>query len=166
LPPGIDPVTEPFCRLTLRERLLDLGAGLLRQLDSAEAIDAGLLSLLAHIGAALDAIDRLNPPAHRRGGDPKAAERRKRDDDICALAKLLGSGSSIQRQAAHLAGRLARFQAMPNETAPERVLMREIVDNEAGVPSVERIRKILVKQRTPLDDQEPKLSHSSDQPGA
>jgi hypothetical protein len=144
--------------MTLRERLLALRDATLRHLDEGEAIDAGLLSVAANAGAVLDMLDALDADTSRRGGDPRAEQRAERDEDIRTLAALLGSAGSVQQRAAYLADRLVRFRAMPNETSPERVLMESIVKNEAGTPGAERIRKILVKQKTRLDDQKPGLS--------
>jgi hypothetical protein len=81
----------------------------------------------------------------KRGGDPYAEQRRKRDDNIRALVPLVAPGKSLEQQARDIAGRLTRYRPMPEETSPERRLMREIV--EVGLPiGADRIRKILGKQ--------------------
>src|SRR5215204_4045920 len=118
-----------------RDRLVALRDDALRQLAEADVIDAGLLALVAHVGAALAALDAAQESAatskceHRcRGGDPHAEQRARRDDAIRSLARLIGNGSSASRQARELAMLLSRFRPMPNESRPERRLMREVID--------------------------------------
>jgi hypothetical protein len=79
----------------------------------------------------------------RRGGDPRAEQRRRRDEAICALARLSGNGRPIEQQARDIAQRLDRYRPMPVETTPERRLMKEIED--LGLPPIgqRRISKIL-----------------------
>jgi hypothetical protein len=85
------------------------------------------------------------PAPSKRGGDPRAQQRRQRDSGIRALARLVGNGKPLGRQAQEIAGSLARYRPMPQETSPERRLMQEIA--EAGLPiGADRIRKILGKQ--------------------
>ena len=47
----------PDALAALRDRLLALRADLVRQLAASDALDAGLLTLVGHVGAALDALD-------------------------------------------------------------------------------------------------------------
>jgi hypothetical protein len=144
----------------LGDRLLALRDDLRHRL-AADALDATLLARLADVETVLAALERsapkrddlhvaeenstTRPTASRRGGDPNAEQRRKRDDKIRALVPLIAPGKPLEQQAREIAGRLARFRPMPEETSPDRRLMREIA--ETGLPiGAERIRKILVKQ--------------------
>ena len=111
---------------------------------------AGLLARARdHNPDAVEALARLVetqllPAAPRpRGGDPHAAERAQRDAALRQLAVLVGPSVSTERLARTLAGRLARFQPMPAETAPDRVLMREIVESGLPVPGPDRLARIL-----------------------
>ena len=99
------------------------------------------------------AVPRLNVtaqsavacPAQRRGGDPHAEKRRRRDEALCELHQLTGEGKPLEAWSRETARRLARFQPMPEETGAERRLMREITNT--GLPiGRRRIREILAKQ--------------------
>jgi hypothetical protein len=95
-----------------------------------------------------------NKPTKRRGGDPNAEQRRRRDEAICALANLTGKGKPIERQARDIAQRLDRYRPMPVETKPERRLMQEI--KHSGLPiGRRRISKILRDQTGALVAQRP-----------
>jgi hypothetical protein len=156
----------------LRERLLALRADALRQLAEADHLDTGLLALLANTSTVLATIEAeaataatpaLDPasPTHartrdrRRGGDPCADKRAARDEALRALARLNGNDAPVELVAREISNRLGRYRPLPDETIPERVLMRAVIDTGLPVPSAERIRKILglVKQRNRLDDQ-------------
>jgi hypothetical protein len=92
-------------------------------------------------GRRIGAVFRLN----RRGGDPCAEQRRRRDKAVCALHALTGKDKPLEPWAREVAQKLARFQPMPEETSPERRLMREIV--EPGLPiGPRRIKEIVAKQ--------------------
>ena len=79
----------------------------------------------------------------RRGGDPHAERRQHRNENILALARLIGGRPS--EQAEQIASRLVRYRPMLNETTPERRLMQKI--RESGLPVGGRqIRKILAQQ--------------------
>ena len=69
--------------------------------------------------------------AKRRGGDPREELRRQRDEDIRALAAVLGGKPSEQAQA--IASRLARYRPMPEETTPERQLIQKITGSGLSV---------------------------------
>jgi hypothetical protein len=103
---------------------------------------------------ALAAIQRMVRPMRPRGGDPRAEQRRQRDEAICALASLTGKGKSIERQARDIAQRLDRYCPMPVETTPERRLMQEIKESKLPVGQ-RRISKILRDQTGVLDAQQP-----------
>jgi hypothetical protein len=78
-----------------------------------------------------------------RGGDQRAAERAQRDAALRRLAVLIGADMPMERFARDLAARLKRFRPMPVETAPERLLMREIVASGLQVPGPDRLARIL-----------------------
>jgi hypothetical protein len=139
----------------LRERLHEMRDDALQQLADCDPLDAGLLALLGDIGAALAAIDGITSPPRRRGGDPCADKRADRDEALRALARLNGNDVPVELVARKISNRLGRYRPLPDETIPERVLMRAVIDTGLPVPSAERIRKILglVKQRNRLDDQ-------------
>src|SRR6185437_7281149 len=69
----------------------------------------------------------LRASSRPRGGDPRAVERARRDAALRRLAALMGTDMPTERLARDLAGRLKRFRPMPAETAPERVLMQQII---------------------------------------
>jgi hypothetical protein len=90
------------------------------------------------VGAALQ-------PKGRRGGDPQEEQRRQRDQDIRALAALIGGKPTQQAQA--IASRLSRYHPLTEEASPERRLMQKITGS--GLPvGRHRIRKILADQKT------------------
>jgi hypothetical protein len=82
----------------------------------------------------------------RRGGDPHAEQRRRRDEAIRTLAPLIARGASTEEQARVIARRLVTFHPMPQETSPERRLLREIKSAELPLVGHRRIREILAKQ--------------------
>src|SRR3954447_12312907 len=125
------------------------------------ACDTDLPALLsrarAHDRDAVEALARLvegqlSPTVPRpRGGDQRAAERARRDEALHRLAAMVGAGMPGERLARVLgpplarvlATRLARFRPMPTETAPDRVLMREIVTSGMPLPGPDRLARIL-----------------------
>jgi hypothetical protein len=96
------------------------------------------------------AVPKLNvietKPAKRRGGDPHAEQRQRRDEAICALHKLTGEGQHVEPWAREWAQRIGRFKPMmPVETDPVRQLMQEI--RETGLPvGGKRLGEIVAKQ--------------------
>jgi hypothetical protein len=78
-----------------------------------------------------------------RGGDRQAEKRRQRDDDIRALARLTGGGKPLPQVAQDLMKRCERYQPMPEETSPDRVLLRRISDTGLPVPRKRRLIDIL-----------------------
>jgi hypothetical protein len=66
-----------------------------------------------------------------------------RAEALRRLAALMGADVPTERVARDLAGRLARYCPMPAETAPERLLMREIVTSGPPVPGPDRLARIL-----------------------
>jgi hypothetical protein len=129
--------------LTLRERLLAVRDGALKQIDESEVIDAGLLSLAANASVVLDVLDKPDAGCARRGGDYNSGERAERDEALRSLASLIVPEKPAEEQARILAGRLARYQPMANETTPERVLMQKIAHSDLPVPKVDRLARIL-----------------------
>ena len=79
----------------------------------------------------------------RRGGDPRAARRARRDAALRALAKLTLEGGSAERQARLIADRVARYRPLPAETGMPRRLMRQVVDAGLQLPGPDRIARIL-----------------------
>ena len=79
----------------------------------------------------------------RRGGDRQAQRRRQRDDDIRALARLTGNGKPLPQVAQDLIKRCERYQPMPTETSPDRILLRRISDTGLPVPRKRRLLDIL-----------------------
>ena len=122
-------------------------------LTAPDAIRADLPTVLVRarrcdpeaVEALADLVEaRLLRAAPRsRGGDQRAAERAQRDAALRQLAALLGADMPRERLARDLAGRLKRFRPMPAETAPERVLMREIITSGLPVPGPDRLARIL-----------------------
>jgi hypothetical protein len=86
----------------------------------------------------------------RRGGDRRAEVRRRRDDGIVALGRMLAPGASARRQAEQVVSRLNRYQPAPQEKSPERMLMAEIVSAGLHLPGVEGIRKIIALPKKPV----------------
>jgi hypothetical protein len=129
----------------LRDRLLDMRDELVEQLAEADVLDGGLLALLGDVGGALAALelDDVSGSKGRRGGDPYADKRAQRDDTLCALADLVGGDAPGEEIARQIASRLARFHPMPNETEPERLLMRQVIDAGLPVPGPDRIARII-----------------------
>jgi hypothetical protein len=85
----------------------------------------------------------------RRGGDPRAEERRRRDEALPQLASLIAPGKAPEKQAREITRRLDRYCPMPVETIAERRLMQEI--KNSGLPvGQRRISKILRDQRGAL----------------
>jgi hypothetical protein len=81
----------------------------------------------------------------RRGGDPRAKQRQRRDEAICALHKLTGEGQRVEPWAREWAQRISRFQPLPVETDPARRLMQAVKDS--GLPiGPKRIGEIVAKQ--------------------
>jgi hypothetical protein len=130
-------------------------------IDPVRAIGIGLeLIGAAHRHLARDRARAVPSPS--RGGDPLAEQRAERDEALRSLATMIAPAAAAEQQARKIAGRLTRFRPMANETAPERVLMQRVLASGFGVPSPERIRKILVKQKTRLDDQKPAVLQCGD----
>ena len=74
-------------------------------------------------------------PAHARGrgGDPYHEQRARRDQALRQLAAMAASaGWPVEQIARDIAARLGRYRPAPIETAPDRVLMREVATS--GVP--------------------------------
>jgi hypothetical protein len=136
----------------LRLRLIEMRAGILARLAGSESIELAWLNAIAGINAALAALDAEAAPVKRRGGDPQAQQRRQRDEDISALARLSGKGKPIEQQARDIAQRLDRYRPMSTETIPERRLMQKIKNSKLPVGQ-RRIRKILAEQSSALDGQ-------------
>ena len=85
----------------------------------------------------------LRAASRPRGGDQRAAERAQRDAALRQLAMLMGADIPTEPLARHLAGRLKRFRPMPAETAPDRVLMQQIITSGLPVPGPDRLARIL-----------------------
>jgi len=81
----------------------------------------------------------------RRGGDPHAEQRRRRDEALCDLHNLTGEDKPLEAWSRDIARRLVRFQPMPVETDPERRLMLEIKNSELPIGR-KRIKEIVAKQ--------------------
>ena len=98
-------------------------------------------------GTAQSAITRLakNKPTKRRGGDPHAEQRQRRDEALCELHNLTGEGQPLEAWSRETAQRLVRFQPLPEETDPTRRLMKEVKDSGLPIGS-DRIRKVVGKQ--------------------
>jgi hypothetical protein len=79
----------------------------------------------------------------RRGGDRQSETRRRRDEAIVALGRILAPGASARRQAEQVASRVNRYQPAPHETSPDRLLMAEIVSTGLRLPGLEGLRKII-----------------------
>jgi hypothetical protein len=79
----------------------------------------------------------------RRGGDPRADKRQQRNEDIRALARLTGNGKPLPQVAQDLITRCERYQPMPEETSPDRILLRRISDTGLPVPRKRRLIDIL-----------------------
>jgi hypothetical protein len=127
---------------------------------AGDAVPVALLPVraVALAGELIEAaVPKLNVTAKsavttkRRGGDPYAERRRRRNEILPELASLIAPGKPPEQQAREIARRLARFQAMPEEKTPARRLMQEIEASRLPV-GWQRIRKILVKQKTRLVD--------------
>jgi hypothetical protein len=85
----------------------------------------------------------------RRGGDHQAEKRQQRNEDILALAALMGESNPTDL-AEYMAQQLGRLRPMPEETNPKRGLMQKI--NGYGLPVGKRqIRKILAQQKPRLE---------------
>ncbi len=82
-------------------------------------------------------------PCRPRGGDARAAERARRDKALRRLAAIIGADMPTGRLARTLAALLARYRPAATETAPDRVLMREIVASGLPVPGPDRLARIL-----------------------
>lgn len=109
--------------------------------------DELLCAAIPKLGTCAQSAPRsaLEEPVRRRGGDAHAVKRQRRDEAIRTVAPLIAAGQSIEVQARVLARRLATFQPMADETAPERRLLQAI--NGFGLPvGQRRIREILAKQ--------------------
>jgi hypothetical protein len=126
--------------------------------NAVARVDLDPLSAL-HLGADLiDAarrhLTRAGPADVRsmgtatRGGDPHADVRQERDAALRDLAPLLAPGQPIETQARIVIDHLSRYRPALNETAPERQLMAQIASTGLEVPSAERLRRILVKQKS------------------
>src|SRR5438477_11195608 len=115
--------------------------------EAGEAVPVALhpARAVALAGELIEAAVPKLYPVKARGGDPYSEQRRARDDKIRALVPLIAPGKPLEQQARDIAGRLARYRPMPEETSPDRRLMQELVD--IGLPvGADRIRKILGKQ--------------------
>jgi len=139
----------------LRGRLLALRDDALRQLAATDPPDAGLLRLAADATVVLAALGEAGSlPAPRRGGDPLAARRAQRDAALRQLAAAIGGADApAERLARDLTARLVRYRPASVEVTPERLAMRAVIDTGLPVPGIERLRKILVEQKSCLDDQ-------------
>jgi len=75
--------------------------------------------------AALALADLVEERLLRRRGDRQADHRRRRDEAIRALARLIGNERSAEWQARGLAQRVARYRRMPGATSPHRILVED-----------------------------------------
>jgi hypothetical protein len=88
---------------------------------------------------------REKSKSSKRGGDPRAEQRRRRDEALCDLHNLTGEDKPLEAWSRDIARRLVRFRPMPVETDPERRLVRKI--KEIGLPiGRKRIKEIVAKQ--------------------
>jgi hypothetical protein len=87
---------------------------------------------------------REKSKANKRGGDPRAQQRR-RDEALCELHNLTGEGKPLEPWSREIAQRLVRFQPLAEETNPERRLMQEVKDSGLPIGS-DRIRKVVGRQ--------------------
>jgi hypothetical protein len=119
---------------------------------AGDAVPVALLPVraVALAGELIEAaVPKLNvietKPTKRRGGDPHAEQRQRRDEAICALHKLTGEGQHVEPWAREWAQRIGRFQPVAVETDPARQLMQEI--KETGLPvGRKRIGEIVAKR--------------------
>jgi hypothetical protein len=139
--PALDPVA------TLRDRVVVLRDDLRQRLAVADALDAGLLALLADAETVIAALDRdgEDDPSscsspHRRGGDPHAERRRELHDGLRGMASLLGlgKGKPAAEVAREITDRCKRYQPMPVETDPVRREMLRVRNAGVPVPASER----------------------------
>ena len=82
-----------------------------------------------------------------RGGDPHADARKERDTALRELALLLAPGRPAENQARVVSDRLSRYKPHLSETAPERQLMAKVMATGLEVPTIERLRRILVRRK-------------------
>src|SRR3954468_4380510 len=111
-------------------------------IDPVRAIGIGL----ELIGAAHRHLARGRAravPSPSRGGDPLAEQRAERDEALRSLATMIAPAAAAEQQARKIASRLARYQPMPDQTAAERVLMKQIVDSALPIPKPDRLARIL-----------------------
>jgi hypothetical protein len=120
--------------------------------EAGDAVPVALLPVraLALAGELIAAaVPKLNvierKPTKRRGGDPRAEQRQRRDEAICELHKLTGDGQHVEPWAREWAQRIGRFQPLPVETDPARRLMQEVKDSGLPIGS-DRIRKVVGRQ--------------------
>jgi hypothetical protein len=86
----------------------------------------------------------------RRGGDRRSETRRRRDEAIVALGRILAPGASARRQAEQVVSRLDRYRPAPDEQSPDRLLIAEIVGTDLKPLSVEQARKIIASPKKPV----------------
>jgi|HubBroStandDraft_6_1064221.scaffolds.fasta_scaffold732280_2 hypothetical protein len=112
---------------------------------AGELIEAAVPKL----GKITEANSMTGRPKRRRGGDHQAEKRQQRNEDILALAALMGESNPTDL-AEYMAQQLGRLRPMPEEPNPKRGLMQKI--NGYGLPVGKRqIRKILAQQKTRLE---------------
>jgi hypothetical protein len=78
--------------------------------------------------------------AKRRGGDPRAEQRRELHGGICAMASLLGlgSGKTAADVAREITDHCGRYQPLPVETDPVRLEMLRVRNAGLPLPTSER----------------------------
>lgn len=141
-------VVEPDAIAELRERLHILRCDAARQLAEADHLDAGLLTLLGNVGAALVALE-LDHRKHKRGGDHKAAARAQRNSGMRDVAQLLGVELSLERQAQLVITKTLRYQPSPSDAngSPERQALHRIASSGVPVPgSKKQVKRIIAKK--------------------
>lgn len=143
-------MVPPEALAALRDQLHAMRLELVESM-AADGVEPAFLHLMAGVQATLAAIDAggeaataIDRPAHRRrGGDPHANQRARRDAALRELAASMGDDVPAQRQAREIVRRLARYRPAAEETTEERLLMRQIIDTGLAVPKADRIKRIL-----------------------
>src|SRR3954451_7008569 len=85
-----------------------------------------------------------------RGGDHRAEERGRRNEAMRALADLLAPGVPIEASARAIVSRTSRYQPLPVEHDPIRLLLRDRVDIGMPGPGADRTARILRSGREPV----------------
>jgi hypothetical protein len=101
--------------------------------------------------------ERAMPQQRRRGGDALRDQRKRRNEALCDLGRLVGAELSLEQQAARIVAKAVRYRPAPDDRCggAERQALLRLATSGLPLPGRRQVRRILAKQNIVLDGQTP-----------